>query len=626
MESVQGIDAAVQSSDERRTATNYGQSIQGRAKKLYHKLTTKEGLFGDYDYAFLFTPSYPFRDWINKKRGIEPVERDQPFFSVYSEMPIFLGLLLGLQHSLAMLAGVITPPILISGVANFSTELQEYLVSASLITSGILSFVQITRFHIPFTPYYVGSGLISVVGTSFATITIVNKGFPMMYSSGFCGVAEDGTKAACTAGYGALLGTAACCGLLEMAMSFTPPRVLQRIFPKIVTGPVVLCIAISLIESGFQDWVGGAGCVGALCPYEGAPMAGEWGSARFIGLGFLVFATIIICEKWGSPIMKSCAVIVGLLVGCIVAAACGYFDRSSIDVAPAVTFIWVHTFPLTVYGPIVLPVLVMYITLAQECIGDVTATCDVSRMEVEGELYESRIQGAVLSDGLGGILSALFTLPPMSTFAQNNGVISLTKCANRQVGYWCCFFLIIMGIFSKFGAALVSIPKPVLGGMTTFLFTSVAVSGLKIISTIPFTRRDRFVLTGSLLPGIGAILVPDWFSYFFTYSGPNKALAGFLNAIVLIMESGFAVAGIVGIILNLMIPQNLDENMMDDIEVQQDNLSMLEGQPSVIRSKSIENAKSREAFHNGDENARGEVYEMKDDRINITTGQASHSD
>jgi NCS2 family nucleobase:cation symporter-2 len=56
-----------------------------------------------------------------------------------------------------------------------------------------------------------------------------------------------------------------------------------------------------------------------------------WGSAEFIGLGFLVFVSILICERIGSPIMKSCSVVIGLLVGCIVAAGCGYFDRSGID-------------------------------------------------------------------------------------------------------------------------------------------------------------------------------------------------------------------------------------------------------------------------------------------------------
>jgi uric acid-xanthine permease len=150
-----------------------------------------------------------------------------------------------------------------------------------------------------------------------------------------------------------------------------------------------------------------------------------------------VFLTIILCERFGSPIMKSTSVIVGLLVGCIIAAACGYFDRSGIDSAPVGSFIWVNTFKLTVYGPLVLPMLTVFIICACEAIGDVTATCDVSRLEVQGEIYESRIQGGVLADGLNGILAALMTMTPMTTFAQNNGVIALTRCANRTAGYCC---------------------------------------------------------------------------------------------------------------------------------------------------------------------------------------------
>lgn len=600
---------------------------------FFHKFTTKEGLLGDYNYIYLFTPSYPLRDWINKKRGIQPVHIDQPFFSLNEDVPVALGFLLGLQHALSMLAGVITPPMIIAGVANLPLELTEYLVSASLISSGILSAVQITRFRIPWTSYHIGSGLLSVVGTSFAVIGIVDKSIPIMYKTGFCPVSSDGKSLACPDGYGAILGTACCCALLEIALSFTPPRILQRVFPKIVTGPVVLCIAVPLIQSGFNDWIGGSGCVGEICPYEGGPQAAPWGSAKFIGLGFLVYFTIIMCEKYGPPIMKSCAVIVGLIVGCIVAAAVGYFDRSSIDAAPAVTFLWVHTFKLRVYGPAVLPTLVMFIVLAQEAIGDITATSDVSRLEVEGPIYESRIQGGVLSDGIGGIFSALFTVTPMSTFAQNNGVISLTKCASRQVGYWCCFFMIIMGIFSKFGAALVAIPKPVLGGMTTFLFTTVAVAGLKIISTIPFTRRDRFVLTGSLLFGFGAILVPTWFDNVFTYSGDNHALSGFYNAIILVLESSFTICGLVAIILNLAIPQELDEELIDDIEIQQENLSVLDGQASPMISTVLSN-KAKEAEAARAANDRGGIddvinnnsYELKDNtQYHVSTSRSSKS-
>jgi len=143
----------------------------------------------------------------------------------------------------------------------------------------------------------------------------------------------------------------------------------------------------------------------------------------------------------------------------------------------------------------------------------------------------------------------------MSTFAQNNGVISLTRCANRKAGYCCCFFLFIMGLFSKFAAVFVAIPASVLGGMTTFLFTAVAVSGIRILAICEFSRRNRFIMTCALSLGFGAILVPNWFSYFFTYSGPNKALAGFLDAITLLMEAGYALAGVISLILNLALPE-----------------------------------------------------------------------
>jgi uracil-xanthine permease len=259
------------------------------------------------------------------------------------------------------------------------------------------------------------------------------------------------------------------------------------------------------------------------------------------------------------------SVVLGLLVGCIVAAACGYFSDSAITAAPAASFIWVHTFPLSVYGPFILPLMAVYLILMMEAIGDITATCDVSRLQVDGKLFDSRIQGGVLADGLNGMLAGLCTITPMSTFAQNNGVIALTRCANRKAGYAACFFLIVMGVFSKFAAALTSIPSSVLGGMTTFLFTSVTVSGIRIIATVPFTRRTRFVLTASMSIGLGAILVPDWFSYVFTYTGDNKAKAGFFDAIALVMETGFAVTAFLAVILNLIIPDEIEEETAESL-------------------------------------------------------------
>ncbi|PYI25631.1 Xanthine/uracil permease [Aspergillus indologenus CBS 114.80] len=533
-------------------------SWREKTRRIVKTFTTREGLVGDYDYAYLFTPNLPF---INRGR------KSAPFFGLEDKVPVLLALLLGLQHALAMLGGVISPPILIGGTsgANFGTKDYEYLVSTSLIVSGLLSAVQMARFHIYKTRFYVGTGLISVVGTSFATITVSSGTFNQMYTSGYCPVDSDGNRLPCPKGYGALLGTSCLCSLLEIGLSFMSPRILKRIFPPLVTGPTILLIGASLIQSSMEDWAGGSGTCftdaasRALCPSADSPHALPWGSPEFIGLGFSVFVTIILCERFGAPMMKSCAVIIGLLVGCIIAAACGYFDRSSIDAAPVASFIWVRTFPLTIYAPLILPLLAVYIVVMMESIGDITATCDVSQVEVEGPEFDSRVQGGVLGNGFTCLLAGLCTITPMSVFAQNNGVIALTKCANRKAGYCCCFFLVIMGIFAKFAAALTSIPSAVLGGMTTFLFSSVAISGVRIIATVPFTRRNRFVLTASFSIGMGVTLVPTWFSYFFTYSGNNRGLTGLLDAIDLVMNNGFAITAILGVILNLIIPEEADE-------------------------------------------------------------------
>ncbi|KFY48965.1 hypothetical protein V495_00867 [Pseudogymnoascus sp. VKM F-4514 (FW-929)] len=546
---------------------SFGQRFKSRLRNIGRAFTTRDGLIGDYDYGFLLRPNLPFM----KKSPYQA-----PFFGLNDKMPVALGMLLGLQHALAMLAGVITPPLILSGTggANLSGPEQQYLVSTALIISGIMSIVQINRFRIPKTNYFVGTGVLSVVGVSFAIIPIAQGAFKQMYANGYCPTSDNGAPLPCPRGYGALIGTSSVCALTTVLISFIPPKMLQRLFPSIVTGPTVMLIGVKLIETGFKNWMGGSGpCYDpasngkqadlfALCPDINAPHALPWGSPEYLGLGFSVFITILFCERFGSPIMKSTSVVWGLLVGCIIAAATGYFPKGGIDSAPAVSFVWLYTFPLSIYGPLVLPLIAVFVIIATEAIGDITASCDVSRIPFEGEVYESRIQGGLLTDGLISVAAGLMTMTPTSRFAQNNGVIALTRCANRKAGYACCFFLIMMGIFAKFAASLVAIPSSVLGGMTTFLFAAVAVSGMAIIYRgNSFDRRTRFILTAGLAMGYGATLVPNWFSNVFSYAGDNTALLGLLDAITLIMQTGFAVAAAVCMALNLTLPDEVDDDV-----------------------------------------------------------------
>jgi xanthine/uracil permease len=91
----------------------------------------------------------------------------------------------------------------------------------------------------------------------------------------------------------------------------------------------------------------------------------------------------------------------------------------------------------------------VFIITACEAVGDMTATCDVSQLEVQGKTFDSRIQGGLLADGFNSVLAALMTVTPMTTFAQNNGVIALTRCANRKAGYFCWYDPLLQVIISQ---------------------------------------------------------------------------------------------------------------------------------------------------------------------------------
>ncbi|KAH9899752.1 Xanthine/uracil permease [Cubamyces lactineus] len=551
--------------------------VGGRVHRLHQKLTTKHGWVGDYDYAWLCMPTLP-RRWGRARSG--RAKTGPPFYALDSELPIILAAASGLQHALAMLAGLITPPIIFASALNLDSETSAYMISASLIGCGILSLVQMSRIRL-FGNYFLGTGLISVVGTSFATLSTANAIFDSMYADGTCPstTAPDGTvtRGACPDAYGMVLGTSIICSFLEILMSFVPPRILKRVFPPMVTGTVIVMIGASLIgSSGIPNWGGGSNdCMGRpssgffqLCPDISAPRPLPWGSPEFIGLGFLSFVTIIFTELFGSPFLKNISVIIGLAVGCIVAGAAGYIDGSSIKTAPAITFLWVHTFKIRVYPPAILPMLAVYVSLAMEAIGDITASAEVSRVAVVGEEFDSRIQGGVLSDGIGGFLSALFTVTPLSIFAQNNGVIAITRCANRTAGRFCCVFLIIFGVLGKISGVFLAIPNPVLGGVTTFLFASVATSGVRVLSYNRFTRRDRFVLAAAFSFGFGDLLVPTIFTHLFDgVQHPNKGLQGLFDSITIVLSTPFLISGLIALVLNLILPQEDTDDDDDVVEV-----------------------------------------------------------
>ena len=187
----------------------------------------RDRLIGDperYDYWSMCMPNIPCFSKEKKKVN---------FYSKDEEIPLILALLMGLQHAFAMVGGLVTPPLVVFkfSVCFICLDLQQYAISAALITSGLMSIMNIMKMKIPFTEgifgrqLYLGSGVLSVMGTSFTFLPIYEIAIAQMKDDGI-----EGRDA-----FGKMLGTAMVTGLLELAFSVVPVRILKRIFPPLVT-------------------------------------------------------------------------------------------------------------------------------------------------------------------------------------------------------------------------------------------------------------------------------------------------------------------------------------------------------------------------------------------------------
>jgi uric acid-xanthine permease len=304
-----------------------------------------------------------------------------------------MALLMGLQHAFAMVGGLITPPLVVTRFAicgfPFCAELEQYAISAALIASGVCSLIQVSKTPIPGTKalfgrqLYMGSGILSVMGTAFTFLPIFELSIVQMKNDGI-----DGRVA-----YGKMIGTSCVCTLLEIGMSLMPVKWLQTAFPPLVTSVTVMLIGVGLIGSGMKSWGGGVVCAemgwkehsqldgfetdiplnpSATC-VNGEVTLG-FGSAEYIGLGFSVVVGLVMIELFGSIFMKNCNVVIALLFGYIIASFNNvdgqqYVESSKIVDARWFTFLWVETFPIGFYAPALVPMLIAYFVTTVETLG-----------------------------------------------------------------------------------------------------------------------------------------------------------------------------------------------------------------------------------------------------------------
>merc|ERR1719487_2864581 len=443
------------------------------------------------------------------------------FLGKDAKIGLLLSIVMGLQHALAMVAGIATPPSLIAGDACFPWQkdpkmcaLKPYLINAAWMTSGILTIVQVFRAKLGGSGYYLGTGLISVMGTSFTFLPIAREMIvgEIMASKNDCYAAEDPGMTA----YGKFLGTCMVASFCEILMGLLPPKYLKKLFPDVVCGTTVMLIGGGLIAAGIKYLGGGVFCGEndlSKAPRFGSPqlcnengyVALGFGAPEYVGLGFVVIFMSVVIQIFGSPFLKSTFIFWALICGCIVSyfysytamegdwvtcsaepdkpciggftfatpgKAYGYWDDDFMKSAPTFTFLWFneHSIPLGFAPEYFFPILIGFFVSASETVGDIGMSCIASRIPTEGADYNSRIQGGILADGINSFIACLLTTPPNTTFSQNNGVIALTRCASRAAGFACAGWLMAFGVFGFLGAMFASVPICVVGGMVLQCF------------------------------------------------------------------------------------------------------------------------------------------------------------
>ena len=364
------------------------------------------------------------------------------------------SVLTAFAHLFAIAASILTAPLLLAGVIGLDSDATRYVINASLVVSGIATFIQVRRFG------SLGSGLLSVQGTSFAFIG------PMAYAAS---VAPPGTGVDQL--IGTLMGCSSVWSAIVIAASFFLDQ-LKKVFTPEVTGTTIFLLGVSLLFSA------GNNILYTISDREGARLA-----YTFIELGISV-GTIIFLSTRARPLARLLSLSLGLAAGFFVAFLLGDLTVNPSEEIGMFFLLAPFRFSLDFDLLILFLLLPIFLVSLTETIGDITATSSVSAQPIEGPVYMDRLRGGVMADGVNTMLAAFLGAFPNTTFSQNNAVIAITGVASRRIGLVLAILLVLVGSIPLVSFLFTMIPGGVLHGATGFLFALIAYTGWTI-------SRDR---------------------------------------------------------------------------------------------------------------------------------------
>lgn len=405
----------------------------------------------------------------------------------------------GLQHVLAMYSGAVAVPIIVAQALGLTPAQLIHLINADLFTCGIATLLQTVGF------WKVGSRIPMIQGVTFASVT------PMIMIGQAHGI---------TAIYGSII----IAGLFTFLIAPYFSRLI-KLFPPVVTGTIIMMIGITLLPVAVR-WIGG-----------GDPSSPDFASPINLFLAAFTLAIVVAIYRCGKGFLSNVSVLIGLICGTVLSIILGVANFSEVSRASWAGIITPFSFGFPTFeaGSIISMIIVMLVVMV-ETTGDCIAIGEI----VGRPVGQGRLAQCLRADGLSTLIGGIFNSFPYTAFAQNVGLIAVTRVKSRFVVAASGIILILLGLFPKMAAVVACIPNAVLGGAGIAMFGMVIASGVRALSRVKFDGNYNLMLVAvsigmSMIP----LTVPTFFQHF-----PDVAKV--------ICQSGITLGSLTAVILNLL--------------------------------------------------------------------------
>lgn len=422
-------------------------------------------------------------------------------YQLDGRVPLAQAVPFGLQHVLAMFVSNITPIIILANVVGIDKELSSILVQNCMVIAGIGTLIQL------YPIWRIGSRLPIVMGISFTFLSLA---------------IAIGT----TMGMGTLIGAVIVGGIVEGLLGLCA-KYWIKLIPHVVAATVVIAIGFSLLPIGANSFAGGQG-------------AADFGSANNWIVGSVTLLVCLVCQVFAKGVMRSLSVLIGLVVGYVLAVCMGMVDFSGLANCSVISLPKLLPFTPEFNIGAILSIVAIFLVSATETIGDTSALCNSA---LGRNPHQKEMGNAITCDGFISSLSGIFGCTPITSFSQNVGLSAMTGVVNRFAIATGACIMILGGLFPVVGFVLTSIPQAVLGGCTIMMFGSILFAGFEMMSRSGFSQRNMIIVSLSLSVGLGFTAAQDMFKLF-----PEIVQTVFAQNCV-------AVVFLLAVLLNLVLPK-----------------------------------------------------------------------